>query len=313
MPTEAENIQYLYLVLTSDGAPNIDWDAVGAALDLKKGAVSKRWSRLKLAMEKGEKPSSATYQFLWHCVQHNKRITTLDWDVIAKKCNTTPGAASKRYSRMKQAFEQDIAIQSTSPGSTTKIVTTKPKSNSKKARATTSSDDEVEPKRTPKRKRVSPKKKVVTNEEQKIKPEAESDDTNASEDETNPKRVKVTKTEVTPKPNTNSENTMQGTVNDTTLLTPTTEATTLIKGEHDDGDDVFYDAQEAQFEDLMDGNSDLAADLSAKSLCNAKEGCAMCECHAKEIANVLMGRSSGLATHQRLELENLVGVVDLTN
>jgi hypothetical protein len=36
-------------------------------------------------------------------------LQTMNWDDIAKKCNTTPGAASKRYSRMKQAFDSGAA------------------------------------------------------------------------------------------------------------------------------------------------------------------------------------------------------------
>lgn len=38
----------------------------------------------------------------------------MDWAEIAKKCNTTPGAASKRYSRMKQAFENGTSAPTTS-------------------------------------------------------------------------------------------------------------------------------------------------------------------------------------------------------
>jgi hypothetical protein len=47
----------------------IDWEAVGAAMDLKKGAVSKRWSRLKTSMEKGESPGGSIYNFLWLCLK----------------------------------------------------------------------------------------------------------------------------------------------------------------------------------------------------------------------------------------------------
>jgi hypothetical protein len=51
----------------------IDWDAVGGAMDLKKGAVSKRWSRLKTSMEKGETPNGSAYKFLWICLKHSTR------------------------------------------------------------------------------------------------------------------------------------------------------------------------------------------------------------------------------------------------
>jgi hypothetical protein len=42
-------------------------------MDLKKGAASKRWSRLKASMEKGETPSGSAYKFLWICVKHSSR------------------------------------------------------------------------------------------------------------------------------------------------------------------------------------------------------------------------------------------------
>jgi hypothetical protein len=42
-------------------------------MNLNKGAVTKRWSRLKQSMEKGETPSGSVYQFLWLCVKHAKR------------------------------------------------------------------------------------------------------------------------------------------------------------------------------------------------------------------------------------------------
>ncbi|EUC50591.1 hypothetical protein COCMIDRAFT_744 [Bipolaris oryzae ATCC 44560] len=114
MPSDIENITYLYQVLTHDGPPTIDWDAVSAALDLNKGAVTKRWSRLKSAMEKQQTPSSSSYSFLWLCVKHSTRTNPINWDVIATACNTTTGAASKRYSRMKLAFERGDTVP-TSP------------------------------------------------------------------------------------------------------------------------------------------------------------------------------------------------------
>jgi hypothetical protein len=43
------------------------------ALALEKGAATKRWSRLKQAMEKGEEPVSANYGFLWLLVKHSTR------------------------------------------------------------------------------------------------------------------------------------------------------------------------------------------------------------------------------------------------
>jgi hypothetical protein len=40
-------------------------------MDLKKGAVTKRWSRLKKAMENEEAPGPSVYKFLWLCVKHS--------------------------------------------------------------------------------------------------------------------------------------------------------------------------------------------------------------------------------------------------
>jgi hypothetical protein len=51
----------------------MDWDVIGNAMNLKKGAVSKRWSRLKKSMENGETPSGSVYKFLWLCVKHSAR------------------------------------------------------------------------------------------------------------------------------------------------------------------------------------------------------------------------------------------------
>ncbi len=38
-------------------------------------------------------------------------------------------------------------------------------------------------------------------------------------------------------------------------------------------------------------------------------GCAQCTCQAKEIANVLMSRDSGMAQSQRVELEEMVDIM----
>ena len=46
---------------------------MGKALELKKGAVSKRWSRLKQAMNEGKTPGPSAYEFLWLLVKHSTR------------------------------------------------------------------------------------------------------------------------------------------------------------------------------------------------------------------------------------------------
>ncbi|CAO2654916.1 Nn.00g116490.m01.CDS01 [Neocucurbitaria sp. VM-36] len=253
MPTEAENVQYLYLVLTSDGPPTIDWDAVGTALELKKGAVTKRWSRLKQSMEKGESPGGSTYQFLWLCVKHSTRDKAMNWTDIAAKCNTTAGAASKRYSRMKQAFEQDATL----PGSSPAKPKTTPTPTPKKPKATASAGDDVNATPTPKRKRASPKKKTLATDEQKFKLEPE-DGNDFSEEDKKPKRTKATKAKATPKPkqNAKAEAAAAAMLRDYDPPTPTTEATTFIKGEYDaeaevEADDTFFDAPE-HINDLLD-------------------------------------------------------------
>jgi hypothetical protein len=42
-------------------------------MDLKKGAVSKRWSRLKTSMDANQIPTASVYTFLWLCVKHSTR------------------------------------------------------------------------------------------------------------------------------------------------------------------------------------------------------------------------------------------------
>lgn len=51
----------------------VDWDPICATLDLQKGAVTKRWSRLKKSIEAGEKATSANHEFLWLMVKHSTR------------------------------------------------------------------------------------------------------------------------------------------------------------------------------------------------------------------------------------------------
>ncbi|KAL5438941.1 hypothetical protein PMIN06_010083, partial [Paraphaeosphaeria minitans] len=73
MPTEEENIQYLYLVLTHAGPPTINWATVSTALSLSTGATSKRWSRLRTALESGKPAGKGSYELLWLCVKNSSR------------------------------------------------------------------------------------------------------------------------------------------------------------------------------------------------------------------------------------------------
>ncbi|OAL54452.1 hypothetical protein IQ07DRAFT_269462 [Pyrenochaeta sp. DS3sAY3a] len=148
MPTEQENVLFLYQVLTNDGAPVIDWDAVAAELGLEKGAATKRWSRLKKAMDDGANPSPTSYALLWLCIKHRTHNTPMNWADIAGTCHTTPGAASKRYSRMKQAMEAGAAV----PGAAM------PDAEAASAAVNTAAP---EPKTTPKATRKKKARKVI--------------------------------------------------------------------------------------------------------------------------------------------------------
>ncbi|KAI8942676.1 hypothetical protein NX059_000726 [Plenodomus lindquistii] len=243
MPTDSENIHYLYLVLTHDGPPTIDWAPVGAAMDLKPGAVSKRWSRLKQSMEKGETPPASNYPFLWLCVKHNKRDKVPNWNEIAAKCNTTSGAASKRYSRMKQAFEQDVPPATSSPVKNTpsklKIPST-PKYKKTSAGTGENGDDDrmLTPTPTPKRKRASPTKKKIAVAEEKDISEPESNDYEDDAGEYMPKRTKSTKT-TTPNPKRKAK------LEEIEVPVETTsDREGTVKREMTDETDAFYDAQE---------------------------------------------------------------------
>jgi hypothetical protein len=251
-------------------------------MDLKKGAVTKRWSRLKKAMENGEAPGPSVYKFLWLCVKHSSRdkvstsrmptqlvhvpdhdrLTaeqTMNWNDIAEQCNTTAGAASKRYSRMKQAFETGGGPPGSNPASPT------PKTPSKatpgKAKATTT-DGEATP--TPKRKRATPKRKAVSEEEMEAKPEVEYD-----EDEVigGAKKAKVVRPKATPKHNANSNVLMKKEV-----IVP--ESTNGIKNETEAEVEDFVDAQE--WADSVDARK-WVHDLVGGSTTTDEQGHSMCE------------------------------------
>ena len=188
----------------------------------------------------------------------------MNWLEIAKKCNTTPGAASKRYSRMKQAFEKGVPP----PGTTTSA----PNTPAKKIKASATSGEKVNaspaPTPTPKRKRSSPKKKAAASEEQDVKPEPEDDNTGFSDEESKPKRKKAVAGKTKPKGKANGKiKTESSLEQEYNSPTPTTEATTLIKGE--DNDDTFYKANE-------DGN-DLSQDEGEKTA-DRKYICLPCAC-----------------------------------
>lgn len=190
----------------------------------------------------------------------------MNWDEIATKCNTTSGAASKRYSRMKQAFEEGVAPPGVSPKVTPSKTKPTPKSTPKKIAATSPDDANGDGEEeyagatstpTSKRKRASSKKKPqATAEEQKFKPNPEDDEDGLSDEEMERKRVKAIKCKATPKPKPKPEAIVNpSAVKTQGARTPTTEATTLVKSENDD-DDAFHDAQEEQQDDQEHGYVD---------------------------------------------------------
>ncbi|EAT78698.1 hypothetical protein HBI56_170940 [Parastagonospora nodorum] len=244
MPTEQENVQYLYLVLTNGShIPQIDWDAVAEALDLKKGAVSKRWSRLKNSMDAGEAPGPSVYKFLWLCIKHSTRDKVLNWSEIAQQCGTTVGAASKRYSRMKQAFDAGDAPPGSAQG--TPAPKTSARATPKKCKVPNTTSD-LTP--TPKRKRATPKKKAVEEDDEEhtdIESQLEHDE---DEEMQTPKRAKVTSKMRTKK--------------EASMSVSNSEAKTFIKGDVEDAfkDDVEDESKDAEsFVDAQEWVNDLVA------------------------------------------------------
>ncbi|CAI6276230.1 unnamed protein product [Periconia digitata] len=73
MPTTEDNINFLYLIITEDDSPALDMDTIATKLGLNKAAASKRWSRLKGAMNAGENPGPNAYKFLWLALKHSQR------------------------------------------------------------------------------------------------------------------------------------------------------------------------------------------------------------------------------------------------
>lgn len=115
----------------------------------------------------------------------------MNWNEIAEQCNTSAGAASKRYSRMKQAFEAGGGSPGSDPNSPTPK--TPSKATPKKAKATPI-DGEATP--TLKRKRAAPNKEAICEEEMDVKSGLEHDE---DEDMVSPKKAKVATPKATPK------------------------------------------------------------------------------------------------------------------
>jgi hypothetical protein len=152
----------------------------------------------------------------------------MNWNEIAEQCNTTAGAASKRYSRMKQAFEAGGGPPGSNPASP--APKTLSKTTRRKAKATTT-DGEATP--IPKRKRATLKKKAVGEEEMEAKSDVEYDE----EDMGGTKKAKVVRPKATPKPKADSNVLVK---KEAILPEPTNGIENEIEAEVED----FVDAQE---------------------------------------------------------------------
>ncbi|KAF9694415.1 hypothetical protein EKO04_007475 [Ascochyta lentis] len=273
MPSEQENIQYLYLVLTHGGTPTINWEPICDALQLEKGAATKRWSRLKKAVENGENPAVSNYDFLWLMIKHSTRDKPFDWDAIAAQCNSTKGACSKRYSRLKLAFEN---------------VDTPPRTPSKAGKSKTTDDT---PTATPKRKRTPAKKAGAD----KFQTATDSDE---DEEPAKPKRAKSTP-KAKPKPKNGFR---AGDVKSAEA------AQAVIKNEPIDDDggddsDVFLDAQERAVAD-----AEVEEDEVSPTPSSLPSSFSAAFTHAREMADVLLNRKTGVSATDREELEGMLGV-----
>ncbi|KAJ4990292.1 hypothetical protein SVAN01_04174 [Stagonosporopsis vannaccii] len=228
----SSNEQFLYLLLTHGGSPTIDWNPICDTLNLEKGAASKRWSRLRQAMGKGEKPADSSYNLLWLLLKHSDRDKVYDWEGIAAATNSTKGACAKRWSRLKQAFEQGDAAPAT-PGKAKPAPVT-PRKTPAKVKSENSA--ERTPTTASKRKRTPAKTNVEDVEE-------EDDKLN-----TTPKRTRSTPT-AKPRPKNGFRASDEK---------ETVETKAVIKYEHSEGDDVFSDAPEQA-----------AADLKTEEVCKS--------------------------------------------
>ncbi|KAJ4346076.1 hypothetical protein N0V95_005751 [Ascochyta clinopodiicola] len=334
MPTEKENTQYLYLVLTHGGLPIINWDAICAELELKKDAVTKRWSRIKLAMEKGDEPASSSNALLWLMVKHSARDKAFDWAGIAEQCNSTKGACSKRYSRLKLCFDKGDALPPT-PSKASTLAPTTPQQTPRKSKLKTGDGGEDMPTTPASKRKRTPAKKFTADLADKFKAEMTEDE---EEEHTKPKRAKSTP-KTKPKPRNAfraSDNKGVGDLQPGIKNEPVED-----NGGEDDGD-VFLDAHE-QASAHIDPNADsdvdevcksapyslsLSLSLSlllshvppparhsytlesvlTRSVPASSSSFSEAFTHAREMADMLLNRNTGLSEGLREELEGMLGM-----
>lgn len=157
-----------------------------------------------------------------------------DWDAIAAACNSTKGACSKRWSRLKLSFDRGDAAPST-PSKTTPA--TPSKSNPKSAPATpmktpvngTPKSNADTPTTASKRKKIPAKSAVE---------DAEDDE----EDDLQPKRMRASpKAKARPKNGFRASDEKEAEEKDMVIKSG---SQTFVKGEPVEGGGVFVDAPE---------------------------------------------------------------------
>ncbi|GME27260.1 putative mannan endo-alpha-mannosidase dcw1 [Neofusicoccum parvum] len=104
MPTELENAKFMFQVLQFSNATGFNYKVIGDACNISAGAANKRMSRLKQAVKAG-KETGLDVRFLWSCIQ-NSDMGTINFQTLGAELNLSAGAASKRWSRLKQTLER---------------------------------------------------------------------------------------------------------------------------------------------------------------------------------------------------------------
>jgi hypothetical protein len=77
-------------------------------MDLKKGAVTKRWSRLKTSMDANQTPNGSVYRFLWLCVKHSTRDKVSAIADPTRRSSTTTENTGPRLERDRGAMRHHV-------------------------------------------------------------------------------------------------------------------------------------------------------------------------------------------------------------
>ncbi|KAL1651955.1 hypothetical protein SLS58_000078 [Diplodia intermedia] len=105
MPSDLENAKLMFLCLQFSTATAFDYKKIGDECGVSAGAASKRMSRLKQAVKAGKEGAGLDVRYLWSCIQHSD-MNNVDFKAVGAELGLNPGAASKRWSRLKQALER---------------------------------------------------------------------------------------------------------------------------------------------------------------------------------------------------------------